>query len=180
MSAITALVLVMVTVLGQHAIGLAASVAEIAMYRGKDREQKLIEGAKKEGQVMFYNSNTWLEIVAQEFEKKYPFIKVGVWRSEGRDVIKRVLEEYASGRYIADVVETTPGSNLSEARILTGTYSPEISAYGDDVRKKGKMEEALGPTENSISGSDLTPRPSPLTTLRRITRGYSIPSGRVK
>jgi iron(III) transport system substrate-binding protein len=121
------------------AFALAASVAEIAMYRGKDREQKLIEGAKKEGQVMFYNSNTWMEVVAQEFEKKYPFIKVGVWRSEGRDVLKRVLEEYASGRYIADVVETSTGIEILQKRgFLQEHFSPELDAYDDDVKFKGK------------------------------------------
>jgi ABC-type Fe3+ transport system, periplasmic component len=118
---------------------LAASVAEIALYRGKDRETKLIEGAKKEVQLMFYNSNTWMEVVAQEFEKKYPFIKVGVWRSEGRDVLKRVLEEYASGRYIADVVETSTGIEILQKRgFLQEHFSPEIDAYSDDVKEKGK------------------------------------------
>ena len=135
----TVSLLVLVTLLGHASIGWAASVAEIAMYRGKDREQRLIEGAKKEGQVMFYNSNTWLEVVAQEFEKKYPFVKVGVWRSEGRDVIKRVLEEYASGRYIADVVETSTGIEILQRKgLLQEHYSPEIGAYGDDVKEKGK------------------------------------------
>ena len=45
------------------------SVAQIALYQGADREKLLIEGAKKEGQVVFYNSHTWFKAVAQEFEK---------------------------------------------------------------------------------------------------------------
>ena len=135
----TAWVLSVGIFLGHCAVGVAASVSEIALYRGKDREQKLIEGAKKEGQLMFYNSNTWLEVVAQEFEKKYPFVKVGVWRSEGRDVLKRVLEEYASGRYIADVVETSTGIEILHRRnFLQEHFSPELNAYGDDVKEKGK------------------------------------------
>jgi iron(III) transport system substrate-binding protein len=132
-------VLSVVILLWHCTAGFAASVSEIALYRGKDREQKLIEGAKKEGQVMFYNSNTWMDVVAQEFEKKYPFIKVGVWRSEGRDVLKRVLEEYASGRYIADVVETSTGIEILHKRgFLQEHFSPDINAYGDDVKEKGK------------------------------------------
>ena len=39
------------------------TVAEIALYQGADREQVLTEGAKREGQMMFYNSNTWLDTV---------------------------------------------------------------------------------------------------------------------
>lgn len=138
-STVIAWILSIGMLLSPCASALAASVAEIAMYRGKDREQKLIEGAKKEGQVMFYNSNTWMEVVAQEFEKKYPFIKVGVWRSEGRDVLKRVLEEYASGRYIADVVETSTGIEILQKRgFLQEHFSPELGAYDDDVKAKGK------------------------------------------
>ncbi len=46
---------------------------ELALYQGKDREKILLEGARKEGQVTFYTSNTWMaDPVAQEFGKKYP------------------------------------------------------------------------------------------------------------
>jgi hypothetical protein len=46
------------------------SVAELALYQGADREKILLEGAKKEGQVVFYTSNTWVAgPVSQEFEK---------------------------------------------------------------------------------------------------------------
>ena len=36
------------------------SAAELALYKGNDREKILLEGAKKEGQVTFYTSNTWV------------------------------------------------------------------------------------------------------------------------
>lgn len=118
-----------------------ASVAEVALYQGADREQMLIEGAKKEGQVMFYNSNTWLSTVAQEFEKRYPFITASVWRSDSKNVVKRVSEEYASGRFIADVVETTDvGLNILQKKgVFQEYYSPEMAAYGDEVKSKGKV-----------------------------------------
>ncbi len=117
-----------------------ASVSQVALYQGADRQQILIEGAKKEGQVMFYNSNTWLSSVAREFEKKYPFIKVSVWRSDSKNVVKRVSEEYASGRFLADVVETTDlGLNVLQKKgIFQEYYSPEAAAYGDEVKSKGK------------------------------------------
>jgi hypothetical protein len=43
------------------------------LYQGPDREKIILEGARKEGQLVFYNSHTWFKSVAQEFEKKYPF-----------------------------------------------------------------------------------------------------------
>src|SRR3989338_5817742 len=116
------------------------TVAEIALYQGADREQLLIEGAKKEGQVMFYNINTWLSTVAQEFEKKYPFVKASVWRSDSKTLLKRVTEEYASGRYLVDVIDVTFGcvAILHKMGIFQEYYSPEMVAYTDEVKAKGK------------------------------------------
>lgn len=116
------------------------TVAEIALYQGSDREQILVEGAKKEGQVMFYNNNTWMSTVAQEFEKKYPFVKVSIWRSETPNTIKKVMEEYASGRFIADVIEEThSGAGILHSKgIYQEYYSPETSSYSDEVKVKGK------------------------------------------
>ena len=45
--------------------------------------------------------------MAKEFEKKYPFIKVTEYRTDGRTLIKRALEEIRAGQYIADVIATT-------------------------------------------------------------------------
>src|SRR5687767_7363023 len=85
------------------------SLTELALYKGADREKILLEGAKKEGQVVFYTSNTWVAgPVSQEFEKKYPFIKANVWRSDSKALLKRLTEEVSAGKYLADVVETSP------------------------------------------------------------------------
>jgi iron(III) transport system substrate-binding protein len=115
------------------------TVAEIALYQGADREQMLIEGAKKESLVTFYNSNTWLSTVAQEFEKKYPFVKVSIWRSESTNLLKRILEESASGRFLVDVIETSTGMDVLQRKgILQEYFSPETAAYGDEAKFKGK------------------------------------------
>ena len=117
------------------------SLAELALYKGGDREKILIEGAKKEGQVVFYTSNTWVAgPMSQEFEKKYPFVKANVWRSDSKALLKRLTEEVAAARYIADVVETSPEYMLILLRekMLQEHLSPELSAYDDDAKIKGK------------------------------------------
>ena len=117
------------------------SIAELALYQGSDRESILIEGAKKEGQLTFYTSNTWVAgPVSQEFEKKYPFIKANVWRSDSKALLKRLTEEHAAGKYLADVVETSPEyvNLLVRASLLQDHYSPELSAYDDEAKVKGK------------------------------------------
>jgi iron(III) transport system substrate-binding protein len=118
-----------------------SSLAELALYRGADREKILLEGAKKEGQLTFYTSNTWVAgPVSQEFEKQYPFIKANVWRSDSKALLKRLTEEHAAGRFLADVVETTPEyvAILVKSSLLQDHFSPELSAYDDDAKVKGK------------------------------------------
>ena len=134
--------LVASTAASSHAAqGKPVALAELALYRGADREKLLLEGAKKEGQVVFYTSNTWVAgPVSQEFEKKYPFIKANVWRSDSKALLKRLTEEVSAGRYLADVVETSPEymTLMLREKMLQEHFSPEIGAYDDEAKVKGK------------------------------------------
>lgn len=118
-----------------------SSAAEPALYQGADREKILLEGARKEGQLTFYTSNTWVAgPVSQEFEKKYPFIKANVWRSDSKALLKRLTEEVSAGRYLADVVETSPEyiTLMMREKMLQEHFSPELPAYDDEAKVKGK------------------------------------------
>jgi iron(III) transport system substrate-binding protein len=130
------------------------TVAEIALYQGPDRQQILIEGAKKEGQVLWYNANVWLAKAAQEFEKKYPFIKVAIWRSDPTTQVKRVMEEYASGRYLVDVIESldTGLRFIYREGIYQEHYSPELAYYPDQLKKKGKNGVFYAPIRENYLG----------------------------
>src|SRR5262249_32702710 len=67
----------------------AQTAAEIVNYRGPDREQKLIEGARKEGQVVLYSAlivNQMLRPLAAGFMKKYPFIKMTYYRADSEEL----------------------------------------------------------------------------------------------
>jgi len=71
------------------ALGTRQSFAEESplLYTGSDREQKLIAGAKAEGEVMLYSAmivNQAIRPLADAFMKKYPFIKMNYWRAESR------------------------------------------------------------------------------------------------
>ncbi len=121
------------------AAGKPTTLAEIALYRGPDREKILIEGAKKEGQLTFYDVHTGFRAVAQEFEKKYPFIKVAETRTDGKELFARVTEEYAAGRYLVDVINLTDLIVLLQREgLLQEYYSPHLAAYGDEYKSKGK------------------------------------------
>ena len=143
----SAQILLLVTIMlghgsaAQSAQSRPLSPAELALYQGADREKILLEGAKKEGQLTFYTSNTWVAgPVTQEFEKRYPFVKANVWRSDSKGLLRRLSEEQAAGRYLADVVETSPEyvGLLVRSSLLQDHYSPELAAYEDDAKVKGK------------------------------------------
>ena len=81
--------------------------AAIATYTGADRMQKLIDGAKKEGEITIYTSAPSDDMTAltAAFEKKYG-IKAKVWRASSEKVLGRGITEARGNRFDADVYET--------------------------------------------------------------------------
>ena len=80
----------------------------LAAYRGEDRQQRLIDGAKKEGSLLFYTA-TPVEYANQliaPFEKKYG-IKVNLWRARGELILQRVINEAHAGKPASDVIAST-------------------------------------------------------------------------
>ena len=78
------------------------TAAEVALLNSPERQKILEEGAKKEGKVVWYTPlivNQAVRPLKEAFEKKYPFIKVAEWRTEGGDVMKRAIEESQAGRF---------------------------------------------------------------------------------
>jgi iron(III) transport system substrate-binding protein len=147
------------------------SVAQVALYQGADREKILIDGAKKEGAFTLYGSHTWYRTMAKEFEKKYPFIKVTEYRTDGRTLIKRALEEIRAGQYIADVIATTGEQiDLMKREGVFQEYQiPDARHYPDEVKVKGKSGYYLvGHYETYASlgfnTSVITPAEAPKTT----------------
>ena len=98
-----------------------------------NREQKLIEDAKKEGKVVLW-TYTWERPNALEklFKEKYPFLEFTIWdASRATDAIARQIEEAKVGRYSADLViypfvDTTP---LREAELLVEYDWPNTKGW---------------------------------------------------
>jgi iron(III) transport system substrate-binding protein len=106
----------------------ASPVAELAAYDGADRLQKLIEGAKREGELTIYTSaqTTDLGPVVEAFEKKYG-VKASIWRAGSEAVLNRALQEARAGRHTVDVVETNGPEleSMSREQILQKIKSPQ-------------------------------------------------------
>src|ERR1043166_6963092 len=94
-------------------------------------QASLIEGAKKEGQVIWYatlnitDSNALLN----RFNQKYPFIKTELLRAGSEQLLNRILTEDSAGRSAMDLVNLTTINALKRRNLLQAYRSPEFAAY---------------------------------------------------
>ena len=106
------------------------SLAELAMYSGPDRSERLIAGAKREGAVTIYTSMTVddMKVLGGAFEKKYG-IKLQVWRSSSEDILQRAVVEARGGRFDVDAIETSAAEmeSLHREKLLQEVKSPHIA-----------------------------------------------------
>jgi iron(III) transport system substrate-binding protein len=107
-----------------------ATAADVALYTGADRMQKLIEGAKKEGELNLYTSAQADDIgaVAAAYEKKYG-VKVSMWRSSSEKVLQRAIAEARANRRAMDVAETNGPEmeSMHREKILQLVKSPHLA-----------------------------------------------------
>ena len=110
----------------------AAQHRSIYMYQGADREQRIVEAAKKEKQAVVYTSLNLKDSVpiTQAFEKKYG-VKIELWRSSSEKVLQRAVTEARAGRFSVDAFE------------LNG---PEMEA----LYREGLLEEFWSPHFKSL------------------------------
>ena len=98
-----------------------------------EREKKLVEAAKKEGEMLWY-TNSGIENATryiQAFKKNYPFINGQVWRAKTRQVTQRAISEANAGRYLVDVFK--PSTDLLppmlEKNLLAKYETPIRAVY---------------------------------------------------
>src|SRR4030095_11207313 len=88
-----------------------ATAAEVLKNYGKlsskERETKLIDGAKREGKLVYYGSilADQMKHVFDEFNKKYPFVTVGTYRGGALDVYNRITTEALAKKNEVDAAD---------------------------------------------------------------------------
>lgn len=102
-----------------------AAAREIALYQGPDRQERLIEAAKKEGELSVYHVYPNLTIMMTAFTKKYG-IKVRAWRAGSEAVLQRLATEQRGGRFDVDIVQNNAPENEAAHReqLLLAVRSP--------------------------------------------------------
>ena len=115
-----------------------AHAQDILQDRSGDREQKILDGARKEGQVVLYSAaivNQALRPLADAFMKKYPFAKVSFWRGDTEEIIAKLSAEARAGNVVADVAEGTGVGDLAVDTGLTQPfYTPMTEAMPERYR----------------------------------------------
>ncbi len=111
--------------------------------------KKLIEGAKKEGKVVWYTTMTITESkkMLDRFQKKYPFIKGALLRTGGGPLLNRMLSEGRAGKRLFDVVGIRGEAFLTAKKTgLIGKYnSPERLMVEQDLKdREGYWTAAYG------------------------------------
>lgn len=114
--------------------------SKINAFSASERATKLGEGAKREGAVILYSSETvdLLDQYRTAFIKKYPFLKVEYWRAGGGRVTGRVLLEHRAKKLEADVVGISFDDLVAAQRegVLARYESPERKFYSDRFKDK--------------------------------------------
>ena len=157
----------------------ALTPEEIVNYRGSDRQQILIDGAKKEGQVVLYSAlivNQMLRPLAAGFMKKYPFIKMTYYRADSEELLAKLSAETRANNVVADVFEGSGGGEIAvEAGFTQAFYSPELRAIPRSISIPSATSRRRG---SPISASPTTPGRWPPTRCRNRMRTSPTRNGR--
>jgi len=97
----------------------------------REREKRLIEGAKTENALVWYTNNGLenAEHYIREFKRAYPFTNSKIWSGKSRDVTQRIIAESRTGQYSVDVIK--PSADLLPTllqRNLVGRYESPLRA----------------------------------------------------
>jgi iron(III) transport system substrate-binding protein len=137
---------------------LAALLAVLAGFVTAGEAQtpsKHLEGAKKEGKVVWYTSLILpsAERVAKLFEAAYPGIKVEVHRTGSQRILQRVMQELQANIKNVDVVHTSDAGHyvLLKEKKLLAKYTPAgVDAFPAGFKDKDGYYYGLRATVNAI------------------------------
>jgi ABC-type Fe3+ transport system substrate-binding protein len=129
------------------------SVDEIANLSGPDRQKILIQGAKAEGELLWYTTlivNQAARPIKKAFEKKYPFIKLDFIRAGSSKLVARLLAENRSKSYRAGVVIGSVAPALKKAGLVQPFRTPEAATYPKDYTDPDRTWQTIRVSYNGI------------------------------
>ena len=122
----------------------------------------LIEGAKKEGEVVFYSATNIEDTRAlvAKFNEKYPSIKVEIYSSINVNILNRMLMEAKGKRRINDVLMTAgvTTQTIKDSGLLARYLSPESKFYPEGFKdKEGYWTDSFLTVHSMVYNTRLLP-----------------------
>ncbi len=116
----------------------AATVEEVALLKGPERQKILEQGARKEGKLLWYTTLIVEQLVRPmkaAFEKEYPFIQIEFFRGNSERVAQKMIEEYQARRYDVDLVDgTVTVALIRRAGFVQRFFSPSLAEYPPELK----------------------------------------------
>ena len=105
-----------------------------------ERQARLVEAARKEGEVVAYGNLDLaaMQAIVDGFTKKYPFIKANPVRVSGAGIITRVESEMRAGKTAADVIDSGQLGMLAlmDKKMMARYRSPERQFFREGFKDK--------------------------------------------
>ena len=103
-----------------------------------DAQRALIEGAKKEGKMVFYTSveTEFARVLTGGFEAKYPFVKTDIFRSTHDKILSRLNVERKAGTFSADTLSVGEFEtyHMQKMGLMAPYKSPHAVAYPEGFK----------------------------------------------
>ena len=124
------------------ALGFALALYNLPLAWGQaDATKRLIDGAKKEGKVVWYTALSIqdAEVLTKRFEQTYPFIKTETLRLVTDALLTKILTETKAGVHNSDVIEIPgiAGNILKKEGLFDKYASTESNAYPAAMKDPG-------------------------------------------
>src|SRR5512147_455589 len=115
----------------------AATVDEVTKslrtLNGAQRKSFLEEGARKEGEVVWYTSMSLTDFpkIVGAFERSHPYVKIKTNRLSQSSVMPKIETEARAGHYAVDLVASAPVEmwELKQRNFSAPYLSPELKAF---------------------------------------------------
>jgi iron(III) transport system substrate-binding protein len=130
----------MIKKFGLWVVGVSIFLLAIRVFAaGADMQQRqLIEGARKEGKMVFYTSveTEFARALTIGFETKYPFIKTDIFRSTHDKILSRLNIERKTGMFTADTLSVGEFEtyHIQKMGIMVPYKSPSAAAFADGFK----------------------------------------------
>ena len=99
---------------------------------------QLFDGAKKEAKMVLYSTQTQSQSMdlLRTFEKRYPFVKTGLYRAGTGRLLPKIVTESQTGRHEADVIQLGgfEAQVLKEKGLAARYTSPEAAFFPEGFK----------------------------------------------